>query len=211
MLEKPFEIKMAFYRDTCEQMASLDKLSFIIKNTSYFKDSKRKCCDFDDISNMIQAYNEYHNIDEEIIRDICKNDPWKTIWSIRSNVKTNWFSYPKREMTSSQKMLIAWSQTYDNVYESMEAPTQDVINDDFLLDGWFISQTRKKKTQSIQSDIDSDIRNEKIKNSSEIFKVVGRNTEEAKRINKANTPHAQMIKKQRDVMLKRNGNDERIR
>lgn len=201
-----FEIKTAFYRETCEYMANLDKTAYIITNSSFIKNTKKLYLYTENIiTQVIPTYNEQNNFDEDVIRDLCRHDPWKTMWSIRNNVSKNWFSYPKREMTNAQKMLIAWSQTYDNVYESMESPTQDVINDDFLLDGWFIVQSRKKKTQSVQSDIDSGIKNEKIKSSTEIFKVVGNNVDEAKRVNKANTPYAQMLKKQKQAIIDRNG------
>jgi len=203
-IKELFEKKAAFYRDTCEGMANTDKTVYIIENTSFVKNSKKLHKYEENIRmNVLPIYYSYI-VDEDIIRDICKNEPWKTMWGIRKNTKRGLFSFPKREMTSSQRMLIAWSQTYDNVYESMESPTADVISDDFLLDGWFIKQSKKRKTSSEQEDITGGM-SDKVKNSQEVFKVVGLNSEEARRVNKANTPEASIVKKQREAILMRNG------
>jgi hypothetical protein len=43
---------------------------------------------------------------------------------------------------------------YDNVYESMECPPDEVIKDDDMLDGWFIQQhkDREKKLKEKSTD-----------------------------------------------------------
>ena len=46
------------------------------------------------------------------------------------------------------KNIVMWSQLYDNVQESMDAPTKDVIKDDDLLDGWLIVQGKKREKRN---------------------------------------------------------------
>ena len=43
---------------------------------------------------------------------------------------------------------------YDNIQESMDCPTEDVINDDDMLDGWFIVQNRKREKDKKEKDVD---------------------------------------------------------
>ena len=47
-------------------------------------------------------------------------------------------------MTINQKTCYM-VKVYDNVHESMDAPTDRVIEDDDMLDGWFKVQSRKRK------------------------------------------------------------------
>lgn len=199
-----FNKKMCFYKDTCEGLANSDKLEFIISRTSYIKSSKEQYrYNLNIKTAVLPIYYDEHFIDEDIIRQIVKEDPWRTMWSLRKNTKKYPFFYPKREITQNQRSLIAWSQTYDNVYESLETPSEDVIEDNFLLDGWFIQQSRKRKQKKNENDIESSISNQKIKNSQEIFKVA-RTKEEAERINDANSIGAKVAKKQREMLLTRN-------
>jgi hypothetical protein len=207
ILKHLFNKKMCFYKDTCEGLANSDKLEFIIKKTSYKKKSKEKYKYNVDVKNIvIPRYSNESFIDEDIIRDIVQNDPWRTMWSLRKNTKKYPFFYPKREITQNQRMLIAWSQTYDNVYESLDTPTEEVINDNFLLDGWFIFQSRKRKQEKSKNYVESSIKNEKIKNSQEVFKIA-KSPEEIKKINEANSIQAQVMKKQRELALKKGNNN----
>ena len=109
-----------------------------------------------------------------------------------------------QELTYNQKNLIIWSQMYDNIQESMDCPSKDVIEDDDMLDGWFIIQAQKRDKENAQKEVDGLVRNEKIKNSSEVF-VVAQSEEHAEQINKANNFHGTVIKKQRENFIKKAG------
>ena len=71
---------------------------------------------------------------------------------------------------------------YDNVYESSESPSEEVIDDDDLLDGWFIIQRKKQEKEKLQSEVANMTNNEKITNSEEVY-IFTDSAEEAERIN----------------------------
>ena len=76
---------------------------------------------------------------------------------------------PDREMTFDQRNICVWSRMYDNVQESHECPSEDVLNDDDLLDGWFIIQRKKQEHDKLVSEVEGMTNNEKIANSEEIL------------------------------------------
>ena len=43
-----------------------------------------------------------------------------------------------------QKNILILSRMYDNVQESLDCPADDIMQDDDMLDGWFIHQKNKK-------------------------------------------------------------------
>tara|TARA_A100001515_G_scaffold10562_1_gene8462 strand:- start:204 stop:656 length:453 start_codon:yes stop_codon:yes gene_type:complete len=59
--------------------------------------------------------------------------------------KANALSGPSTSWTEEQKVLVSYSRMYDNVYESMECPSDMVIENDDMLDGWFISQRKERE------------------------------------------------------------------
>lgn len=210
--------KNLYFHKTCEGMASKEKLLHIISRCTYTKSKKRFLFKSISPSQLIYDYNNFHSVEETVIRDLARNEPWRLSWSIRANSGKPLIFYPELELTNNQKSLIAWSQTYDNVYESIEAPHEDVIQDDVLLDGWFIKQSKSRKQKEGQEELDNSIVNSKIRNSQEIYKVVGNDKEEAKRVENLNSPFASMIKKQRESLLNSRGSveqqdllDERLR
>ena len=58
---------------------------------------------------------------------------------------------------------------YDNIQEAAETPSEDVINDDDVLDGWFIVQRKKREVESAQNDFENSTKNERIKGAGEVF------------------------------------------
>jgi hypothetical protein len=93
---------------------------------------------------------------------------------------------------------------YDSVQESMDCPSDDVVNDDDMLDGWFILQKKKRDQEKVQSEIEQSTSNSKISNSDEIFVMAG-SQKDADKINDSNTHHVQQIKKQRMAVIKHKG------
>jgi len=86
----------------------------------------------------------------------------------------------------------------------MECPTDEVIEDDDMLDGWFIVQRRKHESERAQSDLEKRTQNSKISSSAEIF-VFTDSKKEAESINNMNSVNSQMIKKERTQTIKSKG------
>ena len=97
-----------------------------------------------------------------------------------------------------------WSKMYDNVQQSHDCPTDDVIEDDDLLDGWFVVQRRERDKQKAQSEVDDMTTNPKIASSQEIF-VFAQSKEDKENIEKANSFHSTMIKKERQAVIQNKG------
>ena len=87
---------------------------------------------------------------EEDIREIARTDPWKNFWNTGKSVG-GMFSQPSTELTQEQRSVISWSRIYDSIYDSPEAPSEEVIEDNDMLDGWLILQHRKRKAQQKSS------------------------------------------------------------
>lgn len=193
--------KNKYMHTTCESIASTEKIYHIVKYSCFDGD---KLCDFEkyNIESVIAEYNSFHNISEKLIRYLSRNQPWSTIWSTKKKTGQYFFSHPNLEMTNNQKTILAFSQMYDSVYESIEKPTKEVIEDDVLLDGWFISQIKDRERRDNQNDLDKTIKSDKIKNSSEVYSVVGNDKERAERIESMNNINMRMIKKERESTIK---------
>lgn len=215
-LSEQINKKHLYFANTCEGIASLEKTSFIIKNTTYLNE---KLYDFDDVS-LSYIMNEWQSsfLTEKQCRELARTEPWKSFWTIHEKAKVPLFeNKPNEDLTYNQKNLTIWSQMYDNIQESMDCPNNEVINDDDMLDGWFIVQGKKREKEKMEKEFDDSIKNDKIKNSSEIF-VMANNKKQKDRVDSMNDPHANMVKKQREQLIKRKGSvsqqefqDERLK
>jgi hypothetical protein len=195
--------KNKYFQNTCEGISSINKLAHVIKRSCF---SDGKLIDHLDVQadNLIFDYNKFHDIDDSIIRFLSRSEPWRNMWVLRKNSNRPLFPNVDRELTNNQKSILAWSQMYDNVYEAHESPSKDVIEDDDILDGWFIFQSKKRETAKAQSELDDSIKSSKIKNAHEVFSVVA-NKQEANKVESLNNVHAAMIKKQREALIKAKG------
>jgi len=86
----------------------------------------------------------------------------------------------------------------------MECPTEDVINDDDMLDGWFIIQRKKAESERAKSELDERTQNDKIMNSDEVY-VFTDSRKEADAIEGMNSVTSSMIKKERLHTIKGKG------
>ncbi len=73
------------------------------------------------------------------IREIARSSPWKEFWSSSKNI-CNLFNLSPVEWSNLQKDLVYWSYVYDMVNDAYERPMREIIEDDDLLDSWFIRQ-----------------------------------------------------------------------
>jgi len=197
--------KNQYYINTCEGVAAAEKATWIIKNTTY---QDNKLYDFNDLS-IIYVTDEWQSsfLADSTVRDLARNEPWRSFWAIRENAGTKLFQNREdQELTYNQKNLIIWSQMYDNIQESMDCPPKDIIEDDDMLDGWFIIQNKKREKEKAEAEFEKNA-NKKIKNSAEIF-VVANDKNDIERINGMNSYHATMVKKEREKLIKARGSAE---
>lgn len=125
----------------------------------------------------------------EDIRLLVKSDIWRSYSSI-SNLTRDILN-----INDDYKHLINFHNMYSNVRQHPECPSEDIINDDIALDGWFIHQNRKsekeKKKNAILDKIGGNIKN----NGQHIF-VMTQDEEEIKAIQDLNGPEEKQFIKE---------------
>ncbi len=137
--------KNEFYDKTCEYTANYFKLAFLLEKSSYI-DNSHSVKDRINIQRLVSAFND-KSLQETTIREVAKSHEWKTVWGASKTVD-GLFDRSANELTNEQVVLISWSRFYDSVHESVDPPTEEVINDDIAFDGWMILQSRKRKEES---------------------------------------------------------------
>jgi hypothetical protein len=140
-------------------------------------------------------------IKEEKIRELARTEPWRSYWGA-SKVEGSVFGKGAAELTTDQRALINWSKFYDGIYEHMESPSEKVVQDDDLLDGWLIIQKRKRERDKLEKEVDKKLG--KNKGAQEVY-VMADNAEHAQKINSLNNPMAKGIKNSRDKAIEEHG------
>jgi len=189
--------KNIMYMQSAEQYAEMSRLLFIVK----------KCCiksafDIDDnIDDLIVAYQQNILSDTEI-RELCRTEPWRSLWSMAE--KSGIRLFINEEPTINQRNIVLWSRTYDSVHESMDTPPKEVIEDDDFLDGWFVSQRRKREAEANKKATEDIVKNEKIKSSENVF-IMASNKKEAAAISNSNDKSSLAVKQRRAEQLNKEG------
>lgn len=114
------------------------------------------------------------------LREIVKGDTWSS-YTVQDNI----FG-PSITLNDDQRNLLALQRMYNNVRQHPECPSDEIINDDDALDGWFLFQKDKKKKEKVKNSLLSKVRG-KVKNHSDIF-IFTNNKEERQAIWEMNNP-----------------------
>jgi hypothetical protein len=164
---------------SCEGLADFARSAWIVESSTVYQDGG--CydwmhCNLSDVMSIV-SQKSIHPLD---FRMIARNDPWRAMWMI-GKTSGNLLGKSSTEFTVNQTQLCSYSFMYDNVYESGERPNDKIIEDDDLLDGWFIVQRRKYEKDKKQQEVDALTSNPKIANSQEVF-VMASNQDSANEI-----------------------------
>tara|TARA_Y100000004_G_scaffold190077_1_gene246651 strand:- start:176 stop:1201 length:1026 start_codon:yes stop_codon:yes gene_type:complete len=194
------KIKNQYYQNTCEGLANTEKFSWIIENTTFKGD---ELYDFSgmELQQVIGLW-QLSILKDSCCRELARNEPWRTLWSVREHTKL-YLNKDDQELTHNQKNLLIWSKMYDNIQESIDCPSKEVIDDDDMLDGWFIIQAEKREKERATSDFESNT-NDRISQSDEVFVVSG-TEKDRRRTEGMNSAHAKTIKKQRAAVIREKG------
>ena len=196
--------KTDFFTNTCEAFADLEKNDWIISNTTFLNNEKYDFSN-NDLHHISLAYQK-SILSEKIIREIARSEPWKSTWSLHQKIGKKLFTLgDEYELTFNQKSLLVWSSLYDNIKESLDCPTDKIIEDDDALDGWFIDQNRKRERE-VDLDAVSKTLGRNV-NKNEVF-VVARDEEHAKKIHGLNSQAGRQIIKNRSEQIRKQGSVE---
>lgn len=134
------------------------------------------------------------------IRELARNEPWRSMWATQ---KGQVFGISSTCWTDDQRVLASFSRMYDNVYESMESPEDTVIEDDDMLDGWFIHQ-RKEREKSKQEKVASHMFKGQKNGNQELF-LMANSQESAQAIYNMNDEQGKSIVQNRQQQIKNKG------
>lgn len=194
--EKLISEKYELYSYTCESLQTQAYEMELLRSCTSFLYDEQSSIDRLDINLLHSRYNKEILSDKEL-RTLSKDNGWKSIWAASKDGRQI-FSVKTCDLSEMQKALMGWSRMYDSVYESMETPSEDIINDDIAIDGWFVLQSRKREDQQKKSQADG------LPESAEVFVPVS-NKKEAQRVHDMNDVEGKRQISSRMKDLKENG------
>ena len=207
-LQKKYTIRYLFDDITIEGLAEYTRNMYII-GLSIYNDTDKRVFSIDSINNELElinlflAYLSKEFITTQEYREIARTEPFRSLWSIS---KHNVFGAAPVDLTSDQKNLVMYCRMYDNVYEHPERPSEKVIDDDYMLDGWFAEKRRESEKELKKKQTDSMVK--KSANNAGEFGFVVSSREEADDILKHNDIDSRMKIKSRIEATKKYGSLE---
>ncbi len=194
-----FELLHCWDHITCEGIASHARWQFIIANSVTLPDGDKYDWSEVNITTVMHFFNS-QALTETDIRDLVRNEPWVTIWSVRKK-HGDIFQEP---VTTEQKAMIVWSSIYDNIGESPDCPHTSIVEDDDMLDGWLILQREKREKEQKQKRGEEFTNNPKISGAQEVY-IPAQTIQDSQEINDLNEGYGLAIKKSRLSQVEREG------
>lgn len=194
--------KDAMQTHTAEYMALFAKLRFLVFHLTFDISEQRIWTSWDKflaaedklVTTLIREAFLDENMTEASLREIARTDPWRSSW-VASVKVGNLLSVPIAEMSDYQRVLLSWSLIYDGIFESMEPPEDEVVENDLLCDAWLANEARKRKNKAkAPAEPKGD----------EIFIPV-ESQEDAQKVYAMNDAAARQIVKERDMIVERDG------
>jgi hypothetical protein len=99
------------------------------------------------VRKLLNLYYTHRIAKDSEVRAIARSGYWRVKW-INSKKNRGVYTLFGREMydlTVDQFRLVQWSQIYDSAFESMEPPSDEIIEDDEKFDKWLEEQNKKRK------------------------------------------------------------------
>lgn len=162
------ELQIDFYSNninhfeyfSCEGFAKLCKieakllLSLMDEEDNYIHTEKDFLDSYIPTTSLINVSNK-HRLDDKEYRRIARTEPWKSMWGISKEAIFG--DMHISEWSEPQKIIVNYSKMYDSIYEHYEFPGERVLQDDDALDGWLLTQNRKRNDGSKTTQNEKDI------------------------------------------------------
>jgi hypothetical protein len=116
--------------------------------------------------------------------------------------KPNPFKIKTVDLTPQQIRLLSYSKMYDSIYKNPDCPSDLIIKEDDMLDGWMIVQNQKADKDKNKKTMDEKFGDGG--DSQDIFLPVT-NQAALDKVNQMNSMKSKMIKKQRESVIKQVG------
>lgn len=143
-LNELFTRKHSFDHYTQNGVAMFARWQRIVELTTV--DSMGHPYDFEDVNiPAILDFISRSTPSEEIVRDIVRNDPWRSMWMAAKRSGGNLFGVPSVQLSDDQRRAINWAGLYDNVSEYPDAPSDAIFAHHDAFDGWLILKNRENE------------------------------------------------------------------
>lgn len=164
---------------TLEYYAQNIKNQYLITNMVYdtngnkiFKEDNFENTDYLFLEKILYEIHK-NTLDTSTIKQIVRSDIWKSYWNIS---KEKIFPGTVKDWTDEQRSLVNFSKVLDSIREHMEAPSDDIIEDDDALDGWILFQNHKIESERKKQQISDKFGLDK-KKAGEVFLLTKDNNE----------------------------------
>ena len=147
-LKDLFDQKSKMSHNTCEFIAQTEKLVSLLRATTFRNNKPYKPINM----NVIIEIWQESLASEPLVRSLSRCDIWKSIWANKGFGFSLFLNKPEHDLTINQRNLITWSRVYDNIQESLDCPSDKVIEDDDMLDGWFLIQQSKREKEKMEQE-----------------------------------------------------------
>lgn len=198
------QTKHMFDHVTIESYAEIAKLDFIYSRC--ILDQDKDIIKYPDASLVQLIINHVRQqfLTVGAIREIARTDPWGMYWNTH---KTG--AFRKINLTDEHRVLMLYSQMYDNVKGSPDCPPEMVIHNDDLLDGWMIDAKRRAesergKNKNYKQGYKKGPQLDDKPGNLEIFVPV-QNQKQAQEIYEQNELTSRLVVKQRQAVIKQRG------
>lgn len=123
------------------------------------------------VSSLMRLFYDVSIAEEADIRKLARSSTWRIKWmgSKKNRGVKTLFDREMYDLSLDQFRLVYWSQIYDSAFESLETPSDEVIENDKLFDEWLDEQAEKRKQERIQAELDK--RTDKSKKGSDAHEV----------------------------------------
>ena len=195
---KLYTIRHSFDHITCVGYANYVKNMYIISKSTRYKNKNVNWKNVDLNAVMNGYYAEL--LDTDTLRMLSRSYPWNTLWPV---LKINGRIFDTINLTFEQQTLISWSSMYDKIYESPECPSDDVISDDDMLDGWLLIQKRKREGARQKQELQQKLGG-KLGQADDVF-LMAEGPQDVQKIDMLNEPHIARVKQQRVAEIKSHG------
>lgn len=145
-------IQQTYKAQTLEGYAENIKYEYIVTSTLYNKKNKlvkSVSNSYTLFSSLLSEINQ-HTISSALYRKLARSDLWRSYWGVS---KGDIFPGTIGDWTDEQRSLAGFSAMYDSVFSHPEKPSDSVLDDDDMLDGWMILQSRANEKNKKQEEI----------------------------------------------------------
>ena len=158
-LNKKSGIKANHFINSLETCANSERINatvfsylYTTSNTRYWQEWQNFLDETDGIfiKNATIGIFDRKPVSLKQLRALARSPQWRFRWAAYKT-SGDLFGKPLMELTNDQDSLVYWSQVYDAAFESLDRPSQSVIEDDDALDKWFEDQAKKRKTKEVES------------------------------------------------------------